>query len=84
MTADSPASGDRSRDPACIFCRIVAGEIPSTTVAEAYLRPGVARYLKSLQQRLTTRPTDRPDTIGVMTSSGGMRSIEEAHAAIGP
>jgi histidine triad (HIT) family protein len=25
---------DRPRDPDCIFCRIVAGEIPSTTVAE--------------------------------------------------
>jgi len=31
-----PAAGaaDRARDPECIFCRIVAGEIPSTTVAE--------------------------------------------------
>ncbi|MCI0584851.1 MAG: histidine triad nucleotide-binding protein [Chloroflexi bacterium] len=24
----------RARDPACLFCRIVAGEIPSTRVAE--------------------------------------------------
>ena len=24
----------RERDPGCLFCRIVAGEIPSTTVAE--------------------------------------------------
>jgi len=29
----SEASG-RQRDPSCIFCRIVAGEIPSTQVAE--------------------------------------------------
>jgi histidine triad (HIT) family protein len=31
-----PGSGtsDRARDPECIFCRIVAGEVPSTTVAE--------------------------------------------------
>ena len=29
----TPAS-DRTRDPECIFCKIVAGEIPSTTVAE--------------------------------------------------
>jgi histidine triad (HIT) family protein len=31
-----PASGaaDRARDPECIFCRIVADEIPSTTVAD--------------------------------------------------
>lgn len=28
----------QSRDPECVFCRIVAGEIPSTRVAEA---PGV-------------------------------------------
>jgi histidine triad (HIT) family protein len=25
---------DRARDPACLFCRIVAGEIPSQKVAE--------------------------------------------------
>lgn len=25
----------RPRDPACLFCRIVAGEVPSTRVAEA-------------------------------------------------
>ena len=25
---------DRARDPDCLFCRIVAGEIPSTRVAE--------------------------------------------------
>ena len=34
MTASSRASGDRSRDPDCVFCKIVAGEIPSTPVAE--------------------------------------------------
>jgi histidine triad (HIT) family protein len=27
-------SADRGRDPDCLFCRIVAGEIPSTRVAE--------------------------------------------------
>jgi histidine triad (HIT) family protein len=26
------AGGRRTRDPECVFCRIVAGEIPSTTV----------------------------------------------------
>jgi histidine triad (HIT) family protein len=26
---------ERRRDPECVFCRILAGEIPSTTVAEA-------------------------------------------------
>jgi histidine triad (HIT) family protein len=28
------AGSGRSRDPDCLFCKIVAGEIPSTTVAE--------------------------------------------------
>ena len=28
------AASGRSRDPGCLFCKIVAGEIPSTTVAE--------------------------------------------------
>jgi histidine triad (HIT) family protein len=28
------AATGRSRDPDCLFCKIVAGEIPSTTVAE--------------------------------------------------
>jgi len=26
------AGGRRQRDPGCVFCRIVAGEIPSTTI----------------------------------------------------
>ena len=34
MTLASRASAGRSRDPDCLFCKIVAGEIPSTTVAE--------------------------------------------------
>jgi N-methylhydantoinase A len=61
-----------------VFPEIREYERAATTVAEAYLRPGVARYLKNLQYRLTNRPTDRPNMIGVMTSSGGMRSIDEA------
>lgn len=61
-----------------VFPEIREYERATTTVAEAYLRPGVAKYLKNLQYRLTNRPTDRPNTIGVMTSSGGMRSIDEA------
>jgi N-methylhydantoinase A len=61
-----------------VFPEIREYERATTTVAEAYLRPGVARYLRNLEYRLTNRPTDRPSTIGVMTSSGGMRSIQEA------
>jgi N-methylhydantoinase A len=61
-----------------VFPEIREYERAATTVAEAYLRPGVARYLRNLQYRLTTQPTDRPNTIGVMTSSGGMLAIEAA------
>jgi N-methylhydantoinase A len=61
-----------------VFPEIREYERGATTVAEAYLRPGVSRYLRNLQYRLTNRPTDRPNTIGVMTSSGGMRSVDEA------
>jgi N-methylhydantoinase A len=61
-----------------VFPEIREYERASTTLAEAYLRPGVASYLKNLQYRLTNRPTDRPNALGVMTSSGGMRSIDEA------
>jgi N-methylhydantoinase A len=61
-----------------VFPEIREYERASTTVAEAYLRPGVGSYLKNLQYRLTNRPTDRPNTLGVMTSSGGMRGIDEA------
>ena len=64
-----------------VFPEIREYERAATTVAEAYVRPGVARYLRNLGFRLSNRPTDRPDTIGVMTSSGGMRSIEEASGA---
>ena len=61
-----------------VFPEVREYERAATTVAEAYLRPGVGRYLRNLAFRLTNRPTDRPNTIGVMTSSGGMRSVEEA------
>jgi N-methylhydantoinase A len=61
-----------------VFPEIREYERAATTVAEAYVRPGVARYLRNLGFRLSNRPTDRPDTIGVMTSSGGMRTIDEA------
>lgn len=61
-----------------VFPEIREYERAATTVAEAYVRPGVARYLRNLGFRLGNRPTDRPGTIGVMTSSGGMRSIDEA------
>lgn len=61
-----------------VFPEIREYERAATTVAEAYLRPGVAGYLRNIQYRLTNRPTERPDALGVMTSSGGMRSIEEA------
>ena len=63
-----------------VFPEIREYERGATTAAEAYLRPGVARYLRNLQLRLTARPTERPDMLGVMTSSGGMRGVEEACA----
>jgi N-methylhydantoinase A len=51
-------------------------ERAATTVAEAYLRPGVSRYLRTLRVRLATDAT--VGRAGVMTSNGGMRSIDEA------
>ena len=64
-----------------VFPEIREYERAATTTAEAYLRPGVSRYLRNLQFRLTNRPTDRPGSIGVMTSSGGMRSIDAASSS---
>jgi N-methylhydantoinase A len=61
-----------------VFPEIREYERASTTVAEAYLRPGVGGYLRNLEYRISARPTDRPETLGVMTSSGGMRSLHEA------
>jgi N-methylhydantoinase A len=51
-------------------------ERAATTVAEAYLRPGVARYLQNLGGRLARDASVA--RAGVMTSNGGMRSIDEA------
>ena len=51
-------------------------ERAATTVAEAYLRPGVAGYLQRLRARLTSYSS--VGRAGVMTSNGGMRSIDEA------
>lgn len=50
-------------------------ERTATTVAEAYLRPGVARYLSHLGDRLQSQGYP---ALSVMTSSGGMRGAREA------
>ena len=54
-------------------------ERAATTVAEAYLRPGVSEYLRKLGSRLDKEATVR--RAGVMTSNGGMRGIDEAAAS---
>ena len=55
-------------------------ERTSTTVVEAYARPRVGAYLRELAVRLRQRGWPAP---GVMTSSGGMRTPDDAavHAA---
>jgi len=50
-------------------------ERTATTVAEAYLRPAVARYLAHLGERLNA---EGYPALSVMTSSGGMRGASEA------
>ncbi|HSU95321.1 MAG TPA: hydantoinase/oxoprolinase family protein, partial [Gemmatimonadaceae bacterium] len=50
-------------------------ERTATTVAESYLRPGVARYLARLGERLAAQGYP---ALSVMTSSGGMRAASEA------
>lgn len=61
-----------------VFPEVREYERAATTVAEAYLRPGVARYLRSLQWRLAQDDVRTPARAGVMTSNGGMRSFDEA------
>ncbi|MGQ0713612.1 MAG: hydantoinase/oxoprolinase family protein [Gemmatimonadaceae bacterium] len=50
-------------------------ERTATTVAEAYLRPGVMTYLMRLGERLTADGYPAPS---VMTSAGGMRAAADA------
>jgi N-methylhydantoinase A len=57
-----------------VFPEIREYERTATTVAEAYLRPGVARYLGRLTARAESLGIPAP---GVMTSGGGMRSVRE-------
>ncbi len=64
-----------------VFPEVREYERAATTMAEAYLRPGVSRYLRNLQVRLSNRPTGRPSMVGVMTSSGGMRSMDDASSS---
>lgn len=64
-----------------VFPEIREYERAATTMAEAYLRPGVSRYLRNLRLRLSQRPTGRPSMVGVMTSSGGMRSMDDASSS---
>jgi N-methylhydantoinase A len=58
-----------------VFPEIREYERTATTVAEAYLRPGVARYVRRLAERLQALSLP---ALGVMTSSGGMRSARDA------
>lgn len=58
-----------------VFPEIREYERSATTVAEGYLRPGVARYLERLTARAAEQGVPAP---GVMTSGGGMRSVTEA------
>ncbi len=58
-----------------VFPEIREYERTTTTVAEGYLRPGVATYLHRLTQRSAALGVPAP---GVMTSGGGMRTVAEA------
>ena len=58
-----------------VFPEIREYERAATTVAEGYLRPGVARYLVRLSARAAECGVPAP---GVMTSGGGMRSVSAA------
>jgi len=58
-----------------VFPEIREYERTATTVAEAYLRPGVARYLERLAARVQALGAPEP---GVMTSGGGMSTVREA------
>ena len=58
-----------------VFPEIREYERTATTVAEAYLRPGVSRYLERLTARAATLGVPAP---GVMTSGGGMRTVTQA------
>ncbi len=53
-------------------------ERTATTVCEAYARPGVARYLSRLGDRVAALGMPLP---GVVTSSGGMHTAVEAASA---
>ncbi|MDQ2664449.1 MAG: hydantoinase/oxoprolinase family protein [Gemmatimonadota bacterium] len=61
-----------------VFPEIREYERTATTVAEAYLRAGVSRYLERLTARSSALGIPAP---GVMTSGGGMRTV--AQAALG-
>jgi N-methylhydantoinase A len=50
-------------------------ERTATTVAEAYLRPGVSKYLARLGEQLAARGAP---PLAVLTSSGGMRTGKDA------
>jgi len=58
-----------------VYPEIREYERTATTVAEAYLRPGVAHYLGRLTARAEALGVPAP---GVMTSGGGMRTALQA------
>ncbi|MGH7669859.1 MAG: hydantoinase/oxoprolinase family protein [Gemmatimonadaceae bacterium] len=61
-----------------VFPEIREYERTTTTVAEAYLRPAVAEYVRRLAERLSAMSLP---ALGVMTSSGGMRTAHDASSS---
>ena len=57
VAGDAPATASR-RDPQCLFCRIIAGEIPSTRVADDELAIAVRDIAPRAPTHVLVMPRD--------------------------
>lgn len=59
----------RPRDPACLFCRIVAGEIPSTRVAEDDLAIAIRDIAPRAPTHILVMPRDHVASAADLTDA---------------
>ena len=62
-------SGAERRDPACLFCRIVAGEVPSTKVAEDDLAIAIRDIAPLAPTHILVLPRDHIRSAAELTTA---------------
>lgn len=65
----APAAVELRRDPACVFCRIIAGELPSTMVAEDETVVAIRDIAPSAPTHILVMPRDHIPSAADLTDA---------------